>query len=369
MASTMVQKSTLFNPQDGVGKPRTNFPLLSAIKISCGLVLALSSSILLENKALGYNFRYSATETEIFNTDFNASNGWILSGTTIAGGEIKGVSQWGGASYSLDIPVNLERGEVFIYWSGIFPATVSRPGLSPLVAHQENDRYFIGLEYADNPAVAVCVNANGVAVAYPPCTGATTLGTAQENAELKVALRPPQINNSGNTYHQVYIDPDFDLADNFTPVFSTTTPNNSALYRVGTAIDFRLGIKKVTADRYEVSFQYWNSTDWLPIEARGRDSIPTLLRPKSTYYSLLPLQIQQSDWIDDRRKTQSPAPYLDPVVFKAIKIQFRKNSPLDSTITALALTQTTSVPEGSSAIAILSVFGFGFLCGRQSARY
>jgi hypothetical protein len=366
MTDTMVQKSTLFNPQGAVSRPRKNFPLLSAIRISCSLVLALSSSIFLQNTALGYNFRYSATETEIFNTDFNDSNGWILSGTTITGGEIKGVSEWGGASYSLDIPVNLERGEVFLYWSGIFPATVSRPGLSPLVAHRENDRYFLGLEYADNPAVAVCVNANGVAVAYPPCTGATTPGTAQENAELKVALRPQHIGNSGNTYHQVYIDPDFDLVDNFTPVFSTTTPNNSALYQVGTAIDFRLGIKKVTADRYEASFQYRNNTDWLPINARGVNEIPESLRAK---YSLLPLQIQQSDWIDDRRKTQSPAPYLDPVVFKAIKIQFRKNSSLDSTITALALTQTTSVPEGSPAIAVLSVLGFGLFWGRRSHRY
>ncbi|ABA21656.1 conserved hypothetical protein [Trichormus variabilis ATCC 29413] len=309
--------------------------------ISLGLLLTLLGLITLPTKALG-QFSYDANETEIFKTDFDNSDGWSLSGTTINAGKIVGTSAWGTASYSLNNRVNLDLGPVSLYWSGIFPSTN---------AHRENDKYYVGLQYVDNAPVCYNSSSNTI-VGTPPCPSGSSI--VDENAELKVAMRPRNPTNVADTYHQVYVDPGFDPISNYSP--ASTRLNLPA----GQPTDFRLRVSKVSSTSYEASLSYWDiaQTAW------------KIFDPKSTLMSS-PLTIKASDWIDANGLIESP------VTFEAINLQFRKGSTRNSEITALALTQvlppllqqqSITVPEGSSIIGLPLVMGFGILLKRQKQK-
>jgi hypothetical protein len=270
-------------------------------KAALNLFVTLLGVINLPSKVFAYDFHYSSSETEIINTDFDSSNGWSLNGTTINGGKIFGTSGWGTASYSIN-PVNLDQGDVFLYWSAVFPNK----------ANTEAEKYYLGLQYADNAPVCYDSLANKI-VGTPPCTG-TSVKIVDENAEIKVAMRPLQKGNPGNTYNSLYIDPDFDPIANYSP--ASTRLNLPTI----PTTDYRLQISKASSNTYEALLSFWDNTNttWVNIA------------PKSTY---LPLSIKDSDWIDANRQIESP------VTFEAINLQFRKGSSLNSEITALALTQ------------------------------
>ena len=306
--------------------------------ITLNLLLTLLGLITLSTKVLAYDFRYNSSETEIFNTDFDSSSGWSLSGTTISDGKISGASTWGTASYSIN-PVNLDQGNVFLYWSAIFPNK----------ARTEPEKYYLGLQYADNAPVCYNTLTNKV-VGTPPCTGSSVV-RVDENAELKVEMRPRDTTNAGNTYNRVYVDPDFDPVANYSP--ASTRLNLPTI----PTTDFRLGISKVSPTAYEALLSFWDNTAWVN------------LAPKSTY---LPLSIKDSDWIDANRQIESP------VTFEAINLQFRKGSSLNSEITALALTQIrpqlrlrqfVTVPESSSIMGLPLVLGFGIFLKRQKRKH
>jgi hypothetical protein len=238
--------------------------------IGLALVLTTLGLATVPTKGFTYDFHYTQAESEIFTTDFNTDSGWSLSGTNIdiAAGTIKANSAWGKASYAI-APVNLAQGDIFLYWSGIFPQK----------ARTESDKYYLGLQYADNDPV--CYNSQtGTIVGMPPCTG-TSVSEVDENAELKVEMRPRDKTNINNTYHRVYLDPDFDPVNNYSPA---TTRLNVPTYQETVPMDFRLGISQKTATEYEASLSFWNGVSWLT------------MTPKQGYS--FPLTIGASDWID-----------------------------------------------------------------------
>ncbi len=277
-----------------------------------GLSLFLSTAFIcsFSHKSLASNFKYSSQEFEIFNTELNTDGGWLLEGTEIVNGELQGKekSQWGKASYAIS-PLNLDDGDIFLYWSAILPDN----------AKTERDKYYVGLQYSDNKPVPYLGN------------------FVDENAELKMAIRPQDKSNSGNSYNQVYIDPDFDPSNNYSP--ATTRVETPATLSSQTT-DYRLQITKVdaTAYDYEASFFYWNGSDW------------QLSNPKDGYTSSL--KISSSDWINAEREIESP------VTFEAINLLFRNPG---SAVTAIALTQiqendSASVPEPSTIMGLPLIF-------------
>lgn len=312
--------------------------------IGLGLILTAVSLATLPAKGLAYNFHYSQEESEIFITDFNSSRGWLLNGTEIDSGTIKASSPWGKASYFI-APVNLDQGDVFLYWSGVFPKG----------ARTEPDKYYVGLQYADN--AFVCYDSQtGMIVGSSPCTG-SSVSEVDENAELKVEMRPQDRTNLANTYNSLYLDPDFDPINNYSPA---TTRVNVPSYQEAVMMDFRLKIRKGSSTESEAILSFWNSTSWL------------LMTPKSGYS--LPLSIGSSDWIDANRQIDNP------VTFEAINLQFRQAaSTRQSAVTAIALTQvrqqsiqlrqqSVKVPEASTTIALLLVLGLGMLSTRQKMK-
>ncbi|MBD2250839.1 PEP-CTERM sorting domain-containing protein [Nostoc parmelioides] len=311
--------------------------------ISLGLLLTLLGSITLPTKALG-QFSYDANETVIVETDFDSTDGWSLRGTSIDAGKIFGSSAWGTASYSLKNPVNLDLGPVSLYWSGIFPRN----------ARTEPEKYYVGLQYADNSPVCYNSSINRI-VGTPPCPSGSSI--VDENAELRAEIRPYDAGNSGNRYHRLYIDPDFDPVNNESPA-STLLDNKD---RTNSVTDFRLRVSKVSSTSYEASLAYWDlaSAAW------------KIFDPKSTSNSS-PLEILASKWIN----ADKSAPAESPVTFEAINLQFRKASTRNSEITALALTQivlplqqpSITVPEGYSIIGLPLVMGFGILLKRQKQK-
>lgn len=309
--------------------------------IGLGLVLT-AVSLAIPTQGLAYNFHYTQGESEIFNTDFNSSSGWLLNGTVIDSGLIKASSPWGQASYSIT-PTNLDQGSVFLYWSGIFPKS----------ARTEPDKYYLGLQYANNAPVCYDRQTNRI-VGSPPCTGLTS--EVDENAELKVEMRPRDKTNIANTYNRLYIDPDFDPINNYSPA---TTRVNVPSYQEAVAMDFRLEISKRSSTKSEATLSFWNGISWL------------LMTPKSGYS--LPLSIDSSNWIDANRQIAAP------VTFNSINLQFRQaTATRQSAITAIALTQVRSqsgqqqqsiqVPEPSTLMALPLVLGLGGLFTRQKLK-
>lgn len=314
--------------------------MLTLKKFKLGVVLSTISLLSLPIKGFAYNFNYTQDETVIFNTDFDSSSGWLLSGTVIDSGLIKGSSPWGKASYSIT-PVNLDKGNVFLYWSGIFPRN----------ARTEPDKYYVGLQYADNAPVCYDNPTNQI-VGTPPCTG-LTVSEVDENAELKVEMRPRDKTNLANTYHKLYIDPDFDPINNYSPVSTRLAVPN---YVEGVAMDFRLQISKGLTQSSAL-FSFWNGISWQSMTAKQGYSFPLL--------------INSSDWSDANRQSENP------VTFEAINLAFRQAaSTRQSAITAIALTQVLSqtslqqrqasvqVNEPSS-ITALSFLGLGIFFLRK----
>ncbi len=307
--------------------------------IGLGLILTALNLVTLPTNGFAYNFHYAQEESEIFNTDFDTYSGWLLNGTVIDSGTIKASSPWGKASYAI-APVNLDQGDVFLYWSGIFPKS----------ARTEPDKYYVGLQYADN--APVCYNSQlGIIVGTPPCTG-SSVSEVDENAELKVEMRSRDRTNIANTYHRLYLDPDFDPVNNYSPA---TTRVNVPSYQEAVPMDFRLEISKKSSTESEAIFSFWNGISWLS------------MTPKQGYS--LPLTIRGSDWLDANRQIDNP------VTFEAINLQFRQSSSIrQSAITAIALTQvqpqsrqqSVKVPEASTTIALPLVLGLGMLLTRRT---
>jgi hypothetical protein len=312
--------------------------------IGLSLTVASLGLVSLPTQGLASSFRYGQEESELFATDFDTSSGWLLGGTVINSGTIRSNSPWGKASYSLN-PVSLDEGNIFLYWSGIFP----------IGARTEPEKYYVGLQYSDNAPVCYNSQTNRI-VGNPPCTG-TSVSEVDENAELKVEMRPRDKTNSANTYHKLYVDPDFDPISNYSPA---STRTNVPAYKENVPVDFRLGIGKKKLTEYEISFSYWDGISWL------------LMTSKQGYN--LPLIVGASDWINANRQIDSP------VTFEAINLQFRQaTATRQSAITAIALTQIRSqpiplrqqaiqVPEASATITLplLSILGLGMLFLRES---
>ena len=272
----------------------------------------------LESKVFAYDFKYDSGESEIINTDIDDSNNWILSNTEIDSGEIKGTSAWGTGSYMLDSPVSLENGDIFLYWSASLPEG----------AKTERDKYYIGLNYSDNEPEPYS-DENGNILYY-----------VDEDAQLKMAIRPEDKSNAGNSYHQLYIDPDFDPDNNYSPA---STKLEVPKFPDTNITNFRLKISKVSETEYEASSFYWNGINW------------NLMTGKSESTSLL--KIKSSDWLNAKDEVEYP------VTFEAINLQFRRPG---TTITAIALTQaqgdnSTQVPESSNLIALPLILGYGIL--------
>ena len=284
-----------------------NNPILQ--KLALSLFISTTFVCSFTTKSLAANFNYNSDELEVFKTEFDSSEGWLLEGTEIDNGTISGTSSWGKASYAIS-PLNLDNGDIFLYWSGLFPE----------VAKTERDKYYVGLQYSDNDAVE-----------YKG-------GTVDENAELKMAIRPEDKFNVGNTYNQIYIDPDFDPINNFSP---TKTRVETPDYQPLETTDFRLQVSKVNETMYEASSFYWNGVDWELMGAKeGNDA---------------PLEIQSSDWLNAKREIESP------VTFEAVNFVFRKPG---SAITAVAVTQvqgnnSAKVPEPSTILGLPLIFALG----------
>ena len=273
-----------------------------------GLSIFLSTTFICSftTQSFAANFNYNSDEIEIFHTELDSSQGWLLEDTQIDSGIISATDSWGKASYSIS-PLNLDDGDIFLYWSGIFPER----------AKTERDKYYVGLQYSDNDAVE-----------YQG-------GLVDENAELKMAIRPEDKSNTNNSYNQIYVDPDFDPVNNFSPATTQVeTPN----YQTLETTDFRLKISKVNETIYEASSFYWNGFNWELMTAKqGNNS---------------PLEIQSSDWVNAKREVESP------VTFEAINLLFRNPG---SAITAVALTQvqgdnSAKVPEPSTILGLPLIF-------------
>lgn len=275
-------------------------------KIGLGIFLSTAFICSFSQKSLASNFKYSSEEIEIFNTELDTSEGWFLEGTKIDQGQLQGTSGWGKASYAIS-PLNLDNGDIFLYWSAIFPDNPKT----------ERDKYYVGLQYSDNEPV--------------PYQG----NLIDENAELKIAIRPEDKTNPGNSYNQIYIDPDFNATNNYSPATTRVeTPQTSS----SQTTDYRLKISKLDANTYEASSFYWNGTEW------------QLSNPKQGYTSTL--GILSSDWINAEREIESP------VTFEAINLLFRTR---ESAVTAIALTQiqesdSASVPEPSTIMGLPLIF-------------
>lgn len=278
-------------------------------KLSLSLFISTTFICGFATKSLAANFNYNSDELEILNIELDSSEDWLLEGTEIDNGTISATSSWGKASYAIS-PLNLDNGDIFLYWSGIFPE----------VAKTERDKYYVGLQYSDNDAVVH----NGNLV--------------DENAELKMAIRPKDKLNEGNNFNQIYIDPDFDPVNNFSP---TKTRVETPDYQLFETTDFRLKISKVNETIYEASSSYWNGFDWELMGAKeGNDA---------------PLEIKSSDWLNAKREIESP------VTFEAVNFVFRKPG---SAITAFALTQVqgnnpAKVPESSTILGLPLIFALG----------
>ncbi|MEL7244004.1 MAG: PEP-CTERM sorting domain-containing protein [Cyanobacteria bacterium J06629_18] len=293
----------------------SNNPILQKLVLS--LFIATTFVCSFANKSFAANFNYNSGELEIFNTEFNSSEGWSLEGTKIDNGTISGTSDWGKASYSIS-PVNLDNGDIFLYWSGIFPK----------VAKTERDKYYIGLQYSDNDAVEY----NGSLV--------------DENSELKMAIRPQDKSNKGNSYNKIYIDADFDPVNKLSPKTQVETPDIQPLETT----DFRLKVSKVDETMYEASSFYWNGIDW------------ELMGAKEGYNA--PLEIQSSDWLNLKGEIEST------VTFEAVNFVFRKPG---SAITAVAVTQVqgnnlAKVPEPSTILGLPLILALGGRFKRRRKR-
>lgn len=278
-------------------------------KLALSLFISTTFICSFATKSFAANFNYSSNELEIFNTEFDSSEGWFLGDTEIDNGTISATDSWGNASYAIS-PLNLDNGDIFLYWSAIFPE----------IAKTERDKYYVGLQYSDNDAVP-----------YED-------GLVDENAELKMAIRPEDKFNPGNSYNQIYIDPDFDPVNNFSP---TKTRVETPDYQPLETTDFRLKISKVNETTYEASNFYWNGVDWELMGAKEGNDVP--------------LEIQSSDWLNAKREIESP------VTFEAVNLLFRSPG---SAITAVAVTQvqgnnSAKVPEPSTILGLPLVFALG----------
>lgn len=288
---------------NSVASTRKN-PILQ--KLALSLFISTTFICSFAAKSLAANFNYNSDELEIFNTEFDSSEGWLLEGTEIDNGTISGTSDWGKASYAIS-PLNLNNGDIFLYWSGIFPE----------VAKTERDKYYVGLQYSDNDAVEY----NGSLV--------------DENAELKMAIRPKDKFNVRNSYNEIYIDPNV----------GTSSPAKTRVeipdIQPLETTDFRLKVSKVNENKYEASSFYWNGVDWELMGAKEGNNAP--------------LQIQSSDWLNAKGEIESP------VTFEAVNFVFRKPG---SAITALAVTQVqgntrAAVPEPSTILGLPLIFALG----------
>ena len=156
-----------------------------------------------------------------------------------------------------------------------------------------------------------------------------------ENAELKIAIRPQDKFNKNNSYNQVYIDPDFDPINNSSPATTRVEiPQTSS----SQTTDYRLKISKLNATTYEASSFYWNGIDW------------ELSSGKQGYNSSL--EIQSDDWINAEGEIEST------VTFEAINLLFRNPG---SAVTNIALTQiqennSAKVPEPSTIMGLPLIF-------------
>lgn len=330
--------------------------MLTVPKITPSLVLALSSLALLPFQSLAFSF--GEGENSIFQTSFDntldaiSNSQWSLSsGVSITNGSMITRSDFARASYTLPSPVNLAQGDVFLYWTAIFPNN----------ARPDQDSYFIGLEYAQNPPVCRLINGNPQIAGYPnpTCTGSYT--SVQEDGELKVNMRPRNGSNSGDRFNLIYLDPDAHTTDNprrtqlNQPVL-TSNPNQLN----NRELSFRLGISKSTVDSNSqtVTLSFWDEAQWKSMTIFNTPTPPTPLS----------LEIKNSEWVDVRRWFESPDPFENPLTFEAINFVLRKPSstPNSTAITALALTQIpipnlsalpVSVPESSYPMAMFSILG------------
>ncbi|GCA81307.1 hypothetical protein [Microcystis aeruginosa] len=327
--------------------------MLTVPKITPSLVLALSSLALLPFQSLAFSFGQG--ENPIFQTSFDntldaiSNSQWSLSsGVSITNGSMITSSDFARASYTLPSPVNLAQGDVFLYWTAIFPND----------ARPDQDSYFIGLEYAQNPPVCRLISGIPQIAGYPNpgCTGSYTV--VQEDAELKVNMRPRNETNSGDRFNLIYLDPDAHTTDNprrtklNQPVLKST-PNQLN----NRELSFRLGISKSidNPNSQTVTLSFWDEAQWKSM------TIFDAVTPLS-------LEIENSEWVDVRRWFENPDPFENPLTFEAINFVLRKpSSSVNSTaITALALTQIpipnlsplpVSVPESSYPIAMFSILG------------
>lgn len=288
---------------NSVASTRKN-PILQ--KLALSLFISTTFICSFAAKSLAANFNYNSDELEIFSTELDSSEGWLLEGTEIDNGTISGTSDWGKASYAIS-PVNLNNGDIFLYWSGIFPE----------IAKTERDKYYVGLQYSDNDAVEY----NGSLV--------------DENAELKMAIRPKDKSNVTNDYNEIYIDPNV----------GTSSPAKIQLETLDIqpleTTDFRLKVSKVNETMYEASSSYWNGIDWEFMGAKDGNNAP--------------LQIQSSDWLNAKGEIESP------VTFEAVNFVFRKPG---SAITAIAVTQvqgnnSAKVPEPSTILGLPLILALG----------
>jgi hypothetical protein len=293
-----------------------------ALKLGTNLALIALGMGFAVDKSAAYNFHFGARETAIYHTDFDTSTGWALTGTVITEGAIKGISAWGSASYSI-APVSLDKGDINLYWSGIYP----------IGATTESDKYYVGLQYFDNSPVCYNSQANVIVETPPPCSG-DSVTQVDENAELKVALRPKDKTNVGNTWDQLYIDPNFDPVNNYSPA---STRLNIATYQETVPVDYRLKVRKKSPTTYKATLSSWNGSAWVNLTA------------KPGYTS--PLSILDANWINAVQEIEKP------VTFESINLQFRQATASRQTaITALALTQGQPfLTSRSAALATMPV--------------
>jgi hypothetical protein len=244
-------------------------------------------------------------------------------------------------------PLDINNGDIFIYWSSFFPNSLNRN------QDREADKYYIGLEYAENDPV--CWNGLGGAnsiIKSVNVNGSCDSGYTKqkENASVRMLLYP----EGGTVYHRLYEDEGFDPNE-------PAPPNrlNKPYLNNDKDQKYRLQFSKVDNNQIKVTPYYFTNNLWEVITPRqGLDSFILL------------------DYTDNQ----------ELLTFETINIQFRGrsgsgfNTSTDTTssnyansiynrsgINSFFVTQefnlvnsslTTTTPEAGT---IFSLIGVGFL--------
>ena len=286
------------------------------MKLSLLRTLLLSGLLLLPTRAVAFSFQTGLDETVIFSDNFDTDAGWQMEGRVeISNGVLthQDTGSYGRARYQLDQPLSLDDGAISLYWAGVFPN----------MAHRERDAYWASLQFADN--APVCWDRGTNDVLPIDTAGTCPNGTLRvdEDAELRVWLRP----EAPTVFHRVYLDPGFipgvDPEGLEYPLTQFRYPNHADAVE-----QYRLRLEQV-GNVSEVSLSFWNGNDWQAMSTRRGNN---------------PLLIEADGWVDVEGTVYDP-------IFEALNFQFRgpgfNGTP--TWVEAVALTQekhsTQSVPE------------------------